>query len=164
MDPQTIDVRSDGVTPEPGRPRRCVVQRIVVAAKAGAEQPWLAQAAAELASQSGAKGDVVSADGLELEAFSTVPRAEAAEPADAAAEAIAEQIRAAGGEAEAHTLHGPVVKSVLLFAEHREADLIVAGASTRGRVAKRLLGIVPTELIQRSRRPVLVVTPPAEGS
>ena len=138
------------------------MQRIVVAAKAGAEQPWLAQAAAELASQSGATVDVVSADGLELEAFSTVPRAEAAEPADAAAEAIAEQIRAAGGEAEAHTLHGPVVKSVLLFAEHREADLI--GASTRGRVAKRLLGSVPTELIQRSRRPVLVVTPPAEGS
>jgi nucleotide-binding universal stress UspA family protein len=140
------------------------VQRIVVAAKAGADQPWLAQAAAELAGQSGAKVEVVSADGMELEAFSTIPRSAAAEPADAAAEAIAEQIRAQGREAEAHTLHGPVVSSVLLFAEHCDADVIVAGASTRGPVAKRLLGSVPIELIRRSRRPVLVVTPPAEGS
>jgi nucleotide-binding universal stress UspA family protein len=139
------------------------VQRIVVAAKAGADQPWLAQAAAQLAAQSGAKVDVVSADGIELAAFSTVPRAEAAEPADAAAEAIAEQVRAEGAEVEAHTLHGPVVQSVLVFAEHCDADLIVVGATTRGRIAKRLLGSVPTELIQRSRRPVLVVTPPAEG-
>jgi nucleotide-binding universal stress UspA family protein len=140
------------------------VQRIVVAAKAGADQPWLAQAAAELAAQSGAKVDVVSADGVELEALSPIPRTEAAEPADAAAEAIAEQIRAQGAEAEAHTLHGPIVRSVLMFAEHADADLIVAGASTRGPIAKRLLGTVPTDLIRRSRRPVLVVTPPLEGS
>ena len=67
------------------------MQRIVVAAKAGSEQPWLAQAAAELAGQSKAVVDVVSADGVDIEAFSTVPRAEAAEPAEQAAKRMAEQ-------------------------------------------------------------------------
>jgi nucleotide-binding universal stress UspA family protein len=137
-----------------------MVRRIVVAAKAGADQPWLAKAAAELAQQSGAAVDVVSADGVDVETFSTVPRSEAAGPARDSAEAIADQVRAEGVEAEPHTLHGPVVRSVLLFAEQHDADLIVAGASTRGRVAQRLLGNVPVELIRRARRPVLVITPP----
>jgi len=140
------------------------VQRIVVAAKAGAEQPWLAQAAAELAAQSGAAVDVVSADGVDVEVLSPVPREAAAEPATEAAEAIAQQLREQGAQAEAHTLHGPIVRSVLLFAEHRDADLIVCGATTRGRVARKLLGSVPLELITRARRPVLVITPPGEGS
>jgi nucleotide-binding universal stress UspA family protein len=137
-----------------------MVRRIVVAAKAGADQPWLARAAAELAQQSGAAVDVVSADGVDVETFSTIPREEAAGPARDAAEAMAEQVRAEGVEAQPHTLHGPVVRSVLLFAEHHDADLIVAGATTRGPVASRLLGSTPLEMIRRARRPVLVVTPP----
>jgi nucleotide-binding universal stress UspA family protein len=142
------------------------VQRIVVAAKAGADQPWLAEAAAQLATQagSGAVVDVVSADGLDMEAFSTVPRSALAEEPRQAAEAIAEQIRAHGVEASAHSLQGPVVRSVLLFAEDRDADVIVCGGSTRGAIAQRLLGTVPIELIRRSRRPVLVITPPAGRS
>ena len=136
-----------------------------MAAKAGAEQPWLAEAAAELAGQYGAAVDVVSADGLDVEALSTVPRSEVAEPAQQAAEAVAEQIRAAGVQAEAHTLSGPVVRSVLLFAEDRDADLIVCGGSTRGPVARRLLGDNSIQLIRRARRPVLVISPPGrEGS
>jgi nucleotide-binding universal stress UspA family protein len=136
------------------------VQRIVVAAKAGSEQPWLAQAAAELAVQLNAVVDVVSADDLDMEAFSTIPREAAAEPAGQAAEAIADQLRAEGIEAAAHTLHGSVVPTVLMFAEHVDADLIVCGASSRGRLARRLLGETPIELIRRARRPVLVITPP----
>ncbi len=138
------------------------MQRIVVAAKAGVEQPWLTQAAAELAAQSNAVVDVVSADDLDVEAFSTIPREVAAEPAERSAEAIAEQLRASGIEATAHTLHGPVVRSVLLFAEDRDADLIVCGASARGPVARRLLGDTSVQLIRRARRPVLVITPPRE--
>ena len=140
------------------------MQRIVVAAKAGAEQPWLAQAAAELAGQSGAVVDVVSADDVDIEGLSPLPRDAAAEPAEAAAEAIAALLRERDVQAQAHTLHGPIVRSVLLFAEHRDADLIVCGASTRGPVARRLLGDVPLELIRRARRPVLVITPPGERS
>ena len=137
------------------------MQRIVVAAEAGAEQPWLADAAADLAGQLNAVVDVVSADDVDMEAFSTIPREAAAEPAEHSAEAIAQQLRAEGIEAAAHTLHGPVVRSVLLFAEDRDADLIVCGATTRGRVARRLLGDTPIELIKRARRPVLVITPPS---
>ena len=143
-----------------GSDREAMMRRIVVAAKAGTDQPWLAKAAAELAQQSGAAVDVVSADGVDVETFSTVPRSEAEGPARDAAEAMAEQIRAEGVEAEPHTLHGPVVRSVLLFAEHHDADLVVAGATTRGPVASRLLGNTPIEMIRRARRPVLVVTPP----
>ena len=92
------------------------MERIVVAAKAGAEQPWLGQAAAELAGQSKAVVDVVSADGLDMEAFSTVPRAEAAKPAEAAAKAMAEQIRAEGLEVTAHTLFiGSLAIATLLY-------------------------------------------------
>jgi nucleotide-binding universal stress UspA family protein len=136
------------------------VQRIVVAAKAGSDQPWLADAAAELASQSGARVDVVSADDLDMEAFSTIPRSEAAEPARRTAEAVAERIRAAGIEATPHTLSGTVVRSILLFAEEQDADVIVCGGSTRGAIARRLLGDHTIQLIRRSRRPVLVITPP----
>ena len=101
------------------------MQRIVVAAKAGGDQPWLA---------------------------------------DAAAEAMARQLGERGVEATPHTLHGPVVRSGLLFAEDRDADLIVCGASSRGPVARRVLGDVPIPLIRRARRPVLVITPPAGRS
>jgi nucleotide-binding universal stress UspA family protein len=140
-----------------------VVQRIVVAAKAGAEQPWLAHAAAQLAAQSNAVVDVVSADDVEMEAFSTVPRAAASEHAERSAEALAEQLRAEGINAAAHTLQGPIVRSVLLFAEDRDADLIVCGASTRGALRRRMLGDVSLQLIRRARRPVLVITPPTGG-
>ena len=93
------------------------MQRIVVAAKAGVDQPGLADAAAER-----------------------------------------------GVEAEAHTLHRAVVRSVLLFAENRDAALIMAGGTTRGPFARRVLGNVPIELIRRARRPILVVTPPSGRS
>ena len=57
---------------------------------------------------------------------------------------------------------GKVVRGILLYAEEIEADLIIVGASRLGRVARRLLGDVPLELVQRSRRPVMVVSPPSE--
>ena len=54
---------------------------------------------------------------------------------------------------------GSCVPGVLLFAEEQDADVIVCGASTKGRVARRVLGSVPVDLIRRARRPVLVITP-----
>ena len=70
------------------------MKRIVVAAKAGADQPWLADAAANLAEELDADVAVVSVDGLELEALSTVPRAELARDAADAAAREAERIGA----------------------------------------------------------------------
>jgi nucleotide-binding universal stress UspA family protein len=139
------------------------MKRIVVAAKAGAEQPWLADAAADLAEQIGADVSVVSLDGLELEALSTLPRDELAKDAERAAGGVAERIREAGISAQADHRSGPVVRGILVYAEEQEADLIVVGATTRGPVARRMLGTVTTRLIERSRRPVLVITPPPIG-
>ncbi|HET6550309.1 MAG TPA: universal stress protein [Solirubrobacter sp.] len=136
---------------------------IVVAAKAGTDQPWVADAAAELAGQTGATAKVVSIDGLDVEALSPVPRSEFTRAAQASADALAERIRAAGIEATAETRPGRPVRGILLYAEEEDADLIVVGASSRGAVARKVLGTVPLELIERSRRPVLVVSPPAEG-
>ena len=136
------------------------MKRIVVAAKAGAEQPWLADAAANLAEEIGAEVVVVSFDGLELEALSTIPRDELAKGAAAAASQVAERIESTGIEVRAEHRSGPVVRGLCVFAEEQEADLIVVGATTRGPLARRMLGTVTARLIERSRRPVLVITPP----
>jgi nucleotide-binding universal stress UspA family protein len=134
------------------------MERIVVAAKAGADQPWVADAAAQLAEQTGADVAVVSVDGVDLEALSPLPRSEYHENARESAEKIAERVREQGIEATADTRSGKVVPAILLFAEEHDADVIVVGASTLGRVARKFLGDVPLELVQRSRRPVLVVS------
>ncbi len=135
------------------------MQRIVVAAKAGADQPWLADAAAELAQQTGASVSVVSLDGLDIQALSPTPRSEFTELAETTVQAIVERLRAAGVEAEGEVRPGLVTPGVLLYAEEKDADVIVCGASTKGRVARRVLGSVPVALIQRARRPVLVISP-----
>jgi len=138
------------------------MERIVVAVKAGADQPWIADAAAELAQQTGADAAVVSIDGVDLEALSPVPRSEYEQTARESANKVAERIREHGIEATAETRPGKVVPGILLFAEERDADLIVVGATTRGPVARRVLGNVPLALVERSRRPVLVVSAPSQ--
>jgi nucleotide-binding universal stress UspA family protein len=135
------------------------MQRIVVAAKAGSDQPWLADAAAELAQQTGAAVSVVSVDGLDVEALSPTPRSEFQEAARSAVDGFVERLTAAGVQADGEVRAGLVVPGLLLYAEEKDADLIVCGASTKGQVARRVLGSVPVDLIQRARRPVLVVTP-----
>jgi nucleotide-binding universal stress UspA family protein len=136
------------------------MKRIVVAAKAGADQPWLADAAADVAEEMGAEVSVLSMDGIELEALSPIPREAVAESAEESAAQLAERIAARGIHATPHHRAGPVVRGVLVFAEEQEADLIIAGATNRGPVARRVLGTVTTRLIERSRRPVMVISPP----
>jgi nucleotide-binding universal stress UspA family protein len=135
------------------------MKRIVVAAKAGADQPWLADAAAELAEQTGAEVSVVSLDGLDVEALSPTPRSEFREGAEQAVQAFVERLRSAGVQADGDVRSGAVTRGILLYAEEKEADVIVVGASNKGRVARRMLGSVPVDLIQRARRPVLVISP-----
>jgi nucleotide-binding universal stress UspA family protein len=138
------------------------MKTIVVAAKAGADQPWVADAAAELAQQTGAQVKVVSVDGVDAEMLSPTPRSANTEIARESAEKLAGHIRDAGTEATAAVRAGRVVRGILLYAEEEEADMIVVGASSLGPVARRLLGDVPLELVQKSRRPVLVVSPPGK--
>jgi nucleotide-binding universal stress UspA family protein len=117
-------------------------------------------AAAQIAQQTGAAVAVVSVDGLELEALSTVPRSELQALAQQAVDSMVAHLREAGVEATGDVRAGHVTRGILLFAEEHEADVIVCGASTRGPVATRILGSVPLDLVERSRRPVLVITPP----
>ena len=135
------------------------MERIVVAAKAGTDHPWLADAAAELAQQTGAAVSVVSLDGLDVEALSPTPRSEFTQLAETTVNQVVDRLRAAGVDAEGAARSGLVTPGILLFAEEKDADVIVCGASTKGRVARRVLGSVPVELISRARRPVLVITP-----
>ena len=76
------------------------MQRIVVAAKAGADEPWLADAASNLAEQTGAAVSVVSVDGLDVEMGSTMPRSEyeaqARQPADGVPDVTPDRSRVVG--------------------------------------------------------------------
>jgi nucleotide-binding universal stress UspA family protein len=136
------------------------MQRILVAAKAGAQEPWLADAGSEVAEQTGAAVTVVSFDGVDMEALSPLPRSEYADQARDSAELIAGRLREAGVEADVEVRSGRPVPGVLVAAEEIGADLILVGASARGPVAARLLGDVSLALVQRSKRPVLVIAPP----
>jgi nucleotide-binding universal stress UspA family protein len=136
------------------------MDRIVVAAKPGTEHPWIADAAAQLAKQTGAAVDVVSVDEVELEALSPLPRSELAAMARRAVDAMVARLQQDGVAATGEVRPGQVVRGILLFAEERDADMILCGASHRGSIASRVLGNVPLELIQRARRPVTVITAP----
>jgi nucleotide-binding universal stress UspA family protein len=138
------------------------MKTIVVAAKAGADQPWVADAAAELAQQTGAEAKVVSVDGVEMEGLAPLPRDEYQRAAREGAERIAARMGEQGVEASAEVRAGAIVRGILLYAEEVDADVIVVGASTKGKLARRVLGDVPLELVQRSRRPVLVVSATGE--
>ena len=133
---------------------------IVVAAKPDADQPWLADAVADLAKQTGATVSVVSVDEVELERLAAAPRTVFTQAAERAASAMADHLAERGVHATKTVLPGRPVQAILDFADQQNADLIVIGSSSRPAVAERLLGSVPLDLIKKSRRPVTVVTHP----
>lgn len=139
------------------------ITKIVLAANAEADQPWVADAAAQLARETGAEVAVVSVDELDTEMLSTLPRTEFQKFAQAAADRAEERLRAAGVPTTKTVLTGLPLGQIMAFADEQDADLIVVGSSTRGRLAARLLGTVPMALVQQSKRPVLVVTGPSNG-
>ena len=87
------------------------MQRIVVAAKAGADQPWVADAAAELAQQTGAAVSRLSVDGVEMEALSPLPRRSTDEPRARARSTLPRAIREHGVEADGEVRPGKVVRA-----------------------------------------------------
>jgi nucleotide-binding universal stress UspA family protein len=137
------------------------IEKIVYAASAGEDQPWVADATAQLAKETAARVAVVSVDELETEMLSTLPRSEFQRMAEEAATRAVERLREDGVEATKTVLAGPALEQILAFADSEDADIIVVGSSHKSRVAARLLGSVPLSLVRRSRRPVLVVTEPA---
>jgi nucleotide-binding universal stress UspA family protein len=133
---------------------------IVVAAKPAADQPWVAEAVANLSKQTGATVAVVAADEVELERLAGVPRSVFTQQAEQSAAAMAGHLAERGIEATHTVLPGRALQAILEFADAQKADLIVVGSSSRPAVAERLLGSVPLDLIKKSSRPVLVITHP----
>jgi nucleotide-binding universal stress UspA family protein len=135
------------------------MHKVVVAANADAEQPWVAEAACQIAQETGARVAVVTVDEVEAE-LSSLPRDERQARAGRAARTAAARCEAAGCEVTTAIRQGRALDEILRFYEEEEADLIIVGASTRSRLAARLLGSVPLALVQNSPRPVLVITGP----
>ena len=133
---------------------------IVVAAKPDTDQPWLTDAVIGLVRQTGATVAVVSADEVELERLAAVPRAVHAGRAQQAVAAAVGRLADAGIEAVSAVVPGRPLAAIMDFADQQRADLVVVGSSSRPAVAERLLGSVPLDLIEKSSRPVLVVTHP----
>lgn len=137
--------------------------RIVLAAKPGADQPWLADAVISLSRQTGATVAVVSFDEVELERLVGAPREVFAERARTAVDTMVRRLTDAGIEASGTTLPGRPLPGIPEFADDQRADLIMVGSSSRPAVAERLLGSVPMDLLKKSSRPVVVVTHPDQA-
>jgi nucleotide-binding universal stress UspA family protein len=56
-----------------------------------------------------------------------------------------------------HIVRGDPVKRVLACAEERHADLIVVGATGKGRVQRVMLGSVSEYVLRTSRVPVAII-------
>ncbi len=134
---------------------------IVLAANPEADQPWVADAVAALAKQTGATVAVVSVDELELERLASVPREVYLKQAEQAATAAVERLATHNVSATRSVLSGRAVDRILDFTQEQQADLIVVGGSTRPALAARLLGSVPIALMSKSPRPVMIITHPA---
>lgn len=101
------------------------MERIVVAVKAGSDQPWLVDAAAQLANQTGASVAVVSVDEVESQRYAPMPRQVYVADAERAVSAAAERLAAAGVEVTTQVRTGPAIEQILAFLEESEADLVV---------------------------------------
>jgi nucleotide-binding universal stress UspA family protein len=71
-----------------------------------------------------------------------------------AATAIA---RSTGVAFEVHRVEGEVVESILACAEAVKADILVAGALGRNRLARLVLGSITEKLVRSTNLPVVVV-------
>jgi nucleotide-binding universal stress UspA family protein len=65
--------------------------------------------------------------------------------------------RAAGVPFEVHRVEGEVVESILACAEEVKADILVAGALGRSRLARLVLGSITEKLVRSTNLPVVVV-------
>jgi nucleotide-binding universal stress UspA family protein len=134
------------------------MERILLVPNVEEPQPWVADAAAELARDTGAEVVVLAVDDVESQRFAPLPRERYVEDARRVAGDVVARLDAAGVPATQHVRSGNVLDEVLAFADEVDADAIVVGPSVRGRMASALLGNVVLRLVQRATRPVIVVT------
>jgi nucleotide-binding universal stress UspA family protein len=139
------------------------MKRIIAVIGTEPEEPWLVDAAAQLAKQTGAAVTALAVDDVESQRFEALPRSELLALAERAAERAAKRLHEQGVEATALARSGPAVDTVIDVARKEDADLIVVGASRRGPMVEKVLGSLPLDLIQRGGRQVLVVQGPDTG-
>lgn len=139
------------------------MKTILVYLRPDADEPWVTNAAAELAADTGAGLFVLSVDDVESQRFEAVPRKESLERSDAAARKAAERLAEHGITAKAEGRSGPAAETILQVADQIDAGMIVVGAPARRPLAQRLLGGVTQELIEQSPRHVMVIGAPAGG-
>ncbi len=83
--------------------------------------------------------------------------------ARAALDAIAQDIAAAGGQAEPHLAEGKPSEAIARLAQDRDADLIVVGKHGQSWVESMIIGSTAAKLCEIARRPVLMVPTRAGG-
>ena len=136
------------------------MERILVVIEPELDAPWVLDAAAELAHETGGKVTLLAADDVESQRFSSLPRSEIVENARLSAERAADRLREGGLPASTEVRRGRAADAVLEAADALDASLIVVSGSPRTPVVERLLGSLALELVRRAGRQVLVVTPP----
>ena len=136
------------------------MKQILLVSTAGADQPWLADAAAQIAEEVGAEVRVLVVDEVESQRFAALPRAELLREAAKTAERLVTRIAEHGATATPVTRSGHATSAAIELAEEIDADLIVVGSSHRPEMVERLLGSLALDLIKRSSRQVLVVSAP----
>ena len=89
----------------------------------------------------------------------TVPiqHPEPIDESETALNSAAEAAKAVGIAYALERISAPTVDGIISLAEKQNADLIVVGSRGRGALGSALLGSVSRDLVQRAKRPVLVV-------
>jgi nucleotide-binding universal stress UspA family protein len=136
------------------------MKRIVVVSTAGADEPWLAGPAAQLAKETGAEITALVVDDVESQRFTALPREELLRQSRATADRLVAALAEAGVEATPVVRSGPAAPAAIEYAGEVDADLIVVGSSRRHGMVERLLGSLALALVQRSGRQVMVVSEP----
>ncbi len=136
------------------------MKQILLVSTAGADQLWLADAAAQIADEIGADVTVLVVDDVESQRFAALPRAELLGEASATADLLVARITERGATATPVIRSGHAASAAIELADEIDADLIVVGSSHRPEVVERLLGSLALDLIKRSSRQVLVVSAP----
>jgi nucleotide-binding universal stress UspA family protein len=137
------------------------MERILAVIEPELEAPWVLDATAELARETGGEVTLLAVDDVESQRFSALPRSEILENVRRSAEGAGDYLRERGLGVNTEVRSGRAADTVLEAADALDAALIVVSGSPRTPMVERLLGSLALELVRRARRQVLVVTPPA---
>jgi nucleotide-binding universal stress UspA family protein len=139
------------------------IRKILVALDGSAHSDRALALAEDLAGQYGARLELVMvmqpipALTGDLPVGPTLPTAEDRRAMEVGLEQNAQALRSRGRMVDTHVEVGDPASTLLDLADRLEVDILVAGRSGKGAVARALMGSVTTRLLHQSTRPVCVV-------